>query len=86
MAEIPWEKVYPGIPDLLEVVGDMGIPAMFYSSRVEPLARGADSCFPEGAFGEVSGLLGIRSAQTQFPCAKQASGRKRHPEFKCPAC
>jgi len=53
----PVGKVYYGISDLLKLVGTMEIPAIVYSNKVEPLARGTiDACFPEGVFEEVIGL------------------------------
>jgi len=53
----PVGRVYPGISDLLKLVGAMGIPAIVYSNKVESLARSTvNSCFPEGVFREVIGL------------------------------
>ena len=53
----PVGRVYPGIPDLLTVLGDMGISAIVYSNKVESLARStASSCFREGVFREIIGL------------------------------
>jgi len=53
----PAGKIYPGISDLLKLVGTMGITAVVYSNKVESLARDSiDSCFPEKMFDEVIGL------------------------------
>jgi len=50
-------KVYPGISDLLVLIGSMRIPAIVYSNKLESLARNTvDFCFPKGTFREVIGL------------------------------